>query len=98
MQFRASSRLPRVLGLRESYNSWKGLVSPARGAPFATRERRQQCPLGGGLDLATSTLTLLTRNLRETYALNPVQEPTFWVCPCLHFGWTVLRDISHGVS
>ena len=30
----------------------------------ATRERRQQCPLGGGLDVATSTLTLLTRNLR----------------------------------
>ena len=30
----------------------------------ATRERRQQCPLEGGLDLATSTLTLLARNLR----------------------------------
>ena len=68
------------------------LLSPA------TRERRQQCPLGGGLDLATSTLTLLTRNLRETYALNPVQEPIFWVCPCLHFGWTVLRDTAHSVS
>ena len=30
----------------------------------ATRERRQQCPLGSGLDLAKSALTLLTRNLR----------------------------------
>ena len=30
----------------------------------ATREMHQQCPLGGGLDLATSTLTSLTRNLR----------------------------------
>ena len=37
----------------------------------------QTMSIGGGLDLATSTLTSLTQNIRD--ALNPVLEPLLWV-------------------
>ena len=60
----------------EKLSSW-GYSRGRKGFLGGTRQMHQTMSIGGGLDLATSTLTSLTQNIRD--ALNPVLEPLLWV-------------------